>query len=166
MELNFGTQHGPVAFTFLVSCNYCDLSFIRPKLLILSDSSVFFQNQKQNHGLTVRIRDRLSVGGSESDWQRIWPGWYQHICWESFDESKRMSAEATEDFQMLYEDLQIKYHTERLIIVQKVQIKLFFLNSTRFKLTKSKKENILWKSKTSKIKTKNSVRKIVYCNPN
>ena len=54
-----------------------------------------------------------------------------------------MSAEATEDFQMLYEDLQIKYHTERLIIVQKVQIKLFFLNSTRFKLTKSKKENIL-----------------------
>ena len=56
--------------------------------------------------------------------------------------------------QMLYEDLQIKYHTERLIIVQKL------------KLTESKKENILWKSKTSKIKTKNSARKIVYCNPN
>ena len=28
--------------------------------------------------------------------------------------------ESTEDFQTLYEDLQIKYHTERLIIVQKV----------------------------------------------
>ena len=49
-----------------------------------------------------------------------------------------MSAEATEDFQMLYEDLQIKYHTERLIIVQKVQFKLFFsiqlgLNSLKAK---------------------------------
>ena len=58
------------------------------------------------------VTDYLSVGQNltdrESDRVDI-------ICWESFDESKRMSAEATEDFQMLYEDLQIKYHTESLI---------------------------------------------------
>ena len=33
----------------------------------------------------------------------------------SFDESKRMSEESTEDFQKLYEDLEIKFYSERLV---------------------------------------------------
>ena len=46
-----------------------------------------------------------------------------------------MSAESTEDFQTLYEDLQIKYYTERLL-VQKVQFKLFFSIQLGLTLTK------------------------------